>query len=171
MMTSRSKTPKKSKTNKPKRKPIPKNIRDRCLTSFQKLRRIEEANDSGHVTCISCGKLMDWREAQGGHYISRSNRATELEHDNVWPQCPQCNGYLHGNVINYRIRLVRRIGEDRVKRIEYMAASYKGDDESTEELTDKDKVMTIRKKNKQWYLEKKREYDERIRQLIDEKGL
>ena len=169
-MISRSKAPKKNKNNKPKRK-IPNNIRERCLASFQKLRRVEEANDSGNVTCISCGKVMHWKEAQGGHYSTRMNRATELEHDNVWPQCSQCNGYLHGNPIDYRRRLVRRIGEDRVVRIENMAASNKGDETSTEQLTDEDKVRAVQKKSKAWYLERKREFDERIRQLISEKGL
>ena len=58
-------------------------LRERALALFQKLRRIEEANEDGYVYCISCGKLMHWKEAQGGHYIPRANRATELEHDNV----------------------------------------------------------------------------------------
>ena len=166
-----SKTPTKNKNNKPQKKKIPNSIRERCLASFQKLRRVEEANDMGNVTCISCGKAMHWKEAQGGHYISRTNRATELEHDNVWPQCQQCNGYLHGNPINYRQRLVRRIGEARVKRIEDMAASNKGDEESTAALSSEDQIRAVMKKNKAWYLDRKREFDDRIKQLLSEKGL
>lgn len=168
MTTSRSKTIKKAN---PKKRKIPKDIREQCLKSFQKLRRVEEANEDGNVRCISCGKVLSWKEAQGGHYISRRNRATELESDNIWPQCPQCNGYLRGNVINYRMRLVRKIGEERVARIENLAASSKGDEISTEALSLEDRVKAVQKKNATWYLEKKKEFDKRVTELIKEKGL
>ena len=140
-------------------------LRDRALTLFQKLRRMEEANEDGYVSCISCGKLMHWKEAQGGHYIPRANRATELEHDNVWPQCQQCNGYLNGNPINYRYRLVRKIGEERVKRREHLAHAYKGDEESASLLSDADKISSVRLRGRQYYLERIEEYKDKIRNM------
>ena len=140
-------------------------LRERALTLFQKLRRMEEANEDGYVSCISCGKLMHWKEAQGGHYIPRANSDTELEHDNVWPQCQQCNGYLKGNPINYRYRLVRKIGEERVKRIEHLAHAYKGDEESSSLLSDADKISSVRLRGRQYYLERIEEYKDKIRNM------
>ena len=140
-------------------------LRDRAMALFQRIRRMEEANDDGYVRCISCGKLMHWKESQGGHYIPRANRATELESDNVWPQCQQCNGYLKGNPINYRYNLVRKIGEDRVNRIEHMAHAYKGDAESNGNLSDEDKISVIRIRGKQYYLDRIDEYKARIKCL------
>ena len=145
-------------------------LRERALALFQKLRRIEEANEDGYVYCISCGKLMHWKEAQGGHYIPRANRATELGHDNVWPQCQQCNGYLKGNPINYRYRLVRKIGEDRVKRIEHLAQAYKGDGESASMLSDEDKIRSVRLRGRQYYLERIEEYKTKISNMEGSKN-
>ena len=155
MTTSRSKKPAKSRQNRPRKKPIPKNIRERCLSAMQKLRRIEEANDDGYVRCISCGKVMHWKEAQGGHFIPRAVRATELEPDNIWPQCPQCNGVRKGNPIPYRYNLVRKIGEERVKRLEYIRAAYYGDEEALSHLNaeDADSTLQSRKKTKTCYAE------------------
>lgn len=57
MTTSRSKA-------QPKKKPIPSNIKKRCLTVFQRMRRLEEANTDGLERCITCGKLMHWKNSQ-----------------------------------------------------------------------------------------------------------
>lgn len=153
MTLSRSKKPVRNRQNKPKKKPIPNNIRTRCLVAMQKLRRIEEANDDGLVRCISCGKVMHWKEAQGGHYISRTCHATELEKDNIWPQCPQCNNHRNGNPIPYRYNLARKIGEERVKRLEDMRAAYYGDDEAYEKLSAEDQKKARGSKGKMYYAE------------------
>lgn len=165
-MISRSKTisrkkPKK-KAAKPKRKPIPKSIREKCLSALQRARRIEEADDRGYVHCISCGKPMHWKEAQGGHYIPRTCRATELEPDNIWPQCPQCNGARAGNPIPYRYNLAKRIGEERVRRIEMMRAANYGDQEAFEALAPKDQKEVVVKRGKIFYAERYKELKERL---------
>lgn len=63
MTISRSKSKKEGKASKP----IPSNIKQTALKNFQRMRRLEEANPDGNVSCISCGKLMPWKESQGGH--------------------------------------------------------------------------------------------------------
>lgn len=153
----------KTSHSKPKKKPIPKDIRQRCLMSFQKLRRIQEANPDGMVRCISCGKVMHWKEAQGGHYIPRACVPTEMDLDNVHPQCQRCNGFLNGNLILYRNGLVRKIGEDRVRRLELMYSAWKGSDEDFEELSREDQIEVLRKKSKQYYLARKQEFDGEIK--------
>ena len=121
--------------------------RERALADFQKLRRYQDASSNGYVRCVSCLKPMPVKEAQGGHLVSRRVRATELERDNVWPQCPRCNGPLSGNVIAYRSNLVKMIGEPRVKRIEDMANASEGDEEAMGRLDDKDKRAVVSRKN------------------------
>lgn len=148
---------KKSSSEKSRR--IPQNIRDGCLKSFQRLRRLEEANDSGFVRCISCGRILKWKDAEGGHYISRANRATEMERDNVWPQCHECNNLLHGNLEEYRARLVEKIGEERVRRIEDMADAKTGSEEAMERLSEKDRIEVVRIRDHRYYLKKKRGFD------------
>jgi len=70
-----------------------------------------------HLGCISCGTFKG--KANGGHYRSVGS-APELRFtdENCWCQCERCNTHLSGNLINYRVRLVERIGLDRVEWLE-----------------------------------------------------
>lgn len=66
--------------------------------------------------CISCVK---YEVDHAGHYIAQgSSGALRYNEDNVQGQCRNCNVWLHGNLIEYRLNLVKKIGEDRVKYLE-----------------------------------------------------
>ena len=94
------------------------NYRETALSAFCKLRRLQEASDNGYVRCITCGRLVKWNECDGGHFIDRRHRGTELEPDNVWPQCMVCNRFLSGDKQEYRNALESRIGIERLERLE-----------------------------------------------------
>jgi hypothetical protein len=82
----------------------------RVVNKYIKLRDL-------HKPCVSCLKMG--MNMQAGHYIAQgSSGALRYDEDNIHGQCIPCNMYLHGNLINYRINLVYRIGEDGVKRLE-----------------------------------------------------
>jgi len=76
------------------------------------------ARDKGKP-CISCGKpLKDGFHA--GHWKPTSS-SQELRFDadnNIFGQCVQCNVFFHGNVANYRIGLIKRIGLAKVEQLE-----------------------------------------------------
>lgn len=67
--------------------------------------------------CISCDSLS--KEVDAGHYRSRG-AAKHLAFNtfNIFSQCKKCNRYLGGNYSEYRIRLIKRIGIERVERLE-----------------------------------------------------
>ena len=67
--------------------------------------------------CISCGKKC--KKENAGHYRSVGS-CPELRFEplNVHLQCEYCNTYLHGNLINYRINLIKKIGVEKVEWIE-----------------------------------------------------
>ena len=89
--------------------------------NFQRLVILANADDEGFCECISCGKVSRWNDnMNGGHFISRSNLATIIEPDNVWPQCTRCNDHLKGNQIPYRVNLVSKVGLERVEELESM---------------------------------------------------
>lgn len=70
-----------------------------------------------NLPCISCGKRVNKYDA--GHYISQgSSGALRFNLDNINNQCGQCNRWKSGNLVEYRIGLVKKIGEDRVKWLE-----------------------------------------------------
>ena len=70
------------------------------------------------LPCVSCGKNNE-KQFHAGHYRSVGScpelRFSEL---NVWRQCATCNTYLHGNLIEYRKELIKRIGVDQVEWLE-----------------------------------------------------
>lgn len=67
------------------------------------------------LPCISCGKT-EAKAWHAGHYWAMGmNSALRYSEDNVNKQCNSCNKWGHGNLLNYRLNLVKKIGEDRVK--------------------------------------------------------
>jgi len=68
--------------------------------------------------CISCHRRLD-DKYDAGHYLTYAGHpAHRFSEINVNAQCVQCNQHLSGNLVNYRIGLVRRYGEDVVKDLE-----------------------------------------------------
>ena len=69
------------------------------------------------LPCVSCGGTTGQRHA--GHFFSVGARPElRFNADNVHGQCAQCNTYLHGNLLMYRIELLRRIGHSRLESLE-----------------------------------------------------
>ncbi|MGI6170080.1 MAG: recombination protein NinG [Christensenellales bacterium] len=131
---------------KRKKKKSLSKVRTEALTAMQLLRRLEESDERGYCYCISCGKRMFYKQAQGGHYIPRRHRSTELEPDNINPQCARCNGFLSGNTILYRDNLVKSIGLERVERLENMFRAEQGDEDAMDKLSLDDQIKVNMKK-------------------------
>lgn len=71
-----------------------KTLRAEALELFQKLRRMEEADDDGYARCVSCSKSFHYTKMDGGHFIPKGQSSYwSLEPENVWPQCKGCNGF------------------------------------------------------------------------------
>ena len=69
--------------------------------------------------CISCGRFHEG-QWHAGHYRSVGS-APHLRFDadrNIFKQCAPCNNHLSGNIINYRIGLIQRIGQQAVDELE-----------------------------------------------------
>jgi len=68
--------------------------------------------------CISCGRMHDG-QLHAGHYLSvGSTPELRFEESNCFSQCAPCNNHLSGNQINYRKRLIEKIGLDKVEWLE-----------------------------------------------------
>ncbi len=69
------------------------------------------------LNCISCGKPA--KKENAGHYRSRGgNPELAIEELNCHLQCEYCNTFLHGNLIDYRINLITKIGLEKVEWLE-----------------------------------------------------
>lgn len=69
------------------------------------------------LNCISCNKPA--KKENAGHYRSvGGNPELRFEELNNNLQCEYCNTYLHGNLIDYRINLIKKIGIEKVEWLE-----------------------------------------------------
>ena len=77
----------------------------------------------GETNCISCGVHFGTSVVGGafdcGHYLSRGAKPHHrFNEDNAHSQCKKCNRYLSGNVANYRIGIINKLGLDAVEKLE-----------------------------------------------------
>ena len=75
---------------KPKRPSLPALIRKADTVTSEHIRRKYSASN-GNVVCVTCGKVLPWKEAHCAHFIGRSAKATRWLEENLHPACPSCN--------------------------------------------------------------------------------
>ena len=100
----------------------PNDWRDEAQTAFNAWVRFRD-RDKG---CISCGAMPQNKlggTMDAGHYRSRGSTPNNLRmHSwNVHAQCTRCNSQLSGNIVEYRKRLIERIG---LEKFEWLESQY-----------------------------------------------
>lgn len=70
------------------------------------------------LPCISCGRHHQGKYDAGHYRTVKSNPAIRFEPVNCHKQCVPCNQHLSGNIVNYRIELRKRIGQDMLDWLE-----------------------------------------------------
>ena len=115
---------KKSKAKKVKEWNKEKKVRKEALKTLSEYKKELQVifnkfirlRDKG-LNCISCNKPA--KKENAGHYRSvGGNPELRFEELNNNLQCEYCNTYLHGNLIDYRINLIKKIGIDKVEWLE-----------------------------------------------------
>lgn len=82
--------------------------------AFNEFIRLRDA----HHPCISCGRHHEGQYHAGHYRTVGANPELRFDEDNVHKQCAPCNNHKSGDIVNYRINLLARIGADRVARLE-----------------------------------------------------
>jgi hypothetical protein len=70
------------------------------------------------LPCISCGRHHQGKYDAGHYRTVGSNPALRFEPLNCHRQCSPCNTQLSGNIVNYRISLLQRIGAANIEWLE-----------------------------------------------------
>jgi hypothetical protein len=70
------------------------------------------------LPCISCGRHHQGKYDAGHYRTVGSNPTLRFEPLNCHRQCSPCNTHKSGDIVNYRIELVKRIGADKVDWLE-----------------------------------------------------
>lgn len=83
------------------------------------------------LPCISCGRHHDGQYHAGHYRTVGANPEIRFEPLNVWKQCAPCNTHLSGNLVNYRLSLLQRIG---VEKLEWLEGPHPARKYTTEEI-------------------------------------
>jgi len=68
--------------------------------------------------CISCGRHHKG-QYHAGHYMSKGGHPQlRFDENNIHKQCSTCNNHRSGNLVRYRVRLIKKIGLDMVEYLE-----------------------------------------------------
>lgn len=91
---------------------------------FSPFIRLRDADESGYVACVSCGRVKHWKEGDAGHFIDGRRNAIVYDPRNVHFQCKPCNGsFINQKVepnevkVRYEAYMVERYGEEVVKEL------------------------------------------------------
>lgn len=69
--------------------------------------------------CISCRTTTSNKPWEAGHFIAQgSSGALRFNFMNIHKQCYQCNRHKSGNLLEYRINLIDKIGVEQVEWLE-----------------------------------------------------
>ena len=142
--------------NKYKNKSLPA-LRKRAKHYFNQYIRLRDTDDYGFGTCISSGQRLKYgtENCQAGHYFSGGQYPVlEFNEDNVNLQGKSDNYFKSGNQLEYRRRLIDKIGEERVIELELMAARSK---------------RTHTKRDKFFFIEVIETYKEKCKELKKDK--
>jgi hypothetical protein len=83
--------------------------------SFNKYVRLRDE----HLGCVSCGAKLVGSKYDAGHFYNANNHwGLRFDEFNVHGQCVRCNRDLHGNLLEYRKRIVQRIGQSELDRLD-----------------------------------------------------
>jgi hypothetical protein len=68
--------------------------------------------------CISCDRPLTSKFDAGHFYPAGTYKNIRYHEDNISGQCVHCNRDKHGNLLEYRPRLIKRIGLKRVEELD-----------------------------------------------------
>ena len=110
------------KDRKEKHKQLKKKVKDndrshwtkKAQSEFNKFIRIRDKNDP----CISCGRFHSGQYHAGHYRTVGANPELRFNPNNCHKQCSACNNHLSGNLVNYRIGLISKMGIKEVENLE-----------------------------------------------------
>lgn len=95
--------------------------------------------------CISCQRHHEGQYHAGHLRTTKAAPELRFNEDNVNKQCSVCNNHLSGNILEYRVNLINKIGLARVESIEgnHAPVHYSIDDLKIIKNTYKEKLKSM----------------------------
>ena len=84
---------------------------------FSKFIRLRDSKD-GIGSCITCGRIKEWKYMDCGHYIKRQHLATRWDEKNCNLQCKHCNAFEQGANERYKVAIDEKWGKGTADMLE-----------------------------------------------------
>lgn len=90
------------------------NYKDKLDRIFSQYIRLRDADNKGYIRCISCGKIVFWKDADNGHFINRKHMSLRFSETNCNAQCRACNRFSEGNMTGYNLGMIKKYGQQTI---------------------------------------------------------
>lgn len=99
-------------------KPTLSRAKKRAWTAMSLYIRLKYADHNGMVKCVTCPAVKHYKDMHAGHFIPKKRgNAIYLLEENVHPQCPQCNTFNGGMLIEYTKFIQDTYGPEKVDEL------------------------------------------------------
>lgn len=85
--------------------------------------RLRDTDSKGFGKCITCPRIIFYRDGDCGHGIGRQHKATKFDEKNNALQCKPCNGFEGGRREDFRKAINKRFGSQTWDLLEMKARS------------------------------------------------
>lgn len=93
-------------------------LQDKADKAMSLYIRQKFADFEGMVTCVACGRLLHWSDADCGHFIPKSRGAAiRYVEENVHPECRGCNRFNDGHLIGYALYMIDMYGREKIEEL------------------------------------------------------
>lgn len=95
--------------------PAIKTLRNKAWRLMSHKVRYSAADFNGFVSCVTCGTSRQVTEMHAGHFI-HAPKGSFVSYDdrNIHPQCPGCNTYRGGMLIEYTLFIQDTYGKETI---------------------------------------------------------
>lgn len=84
---------------------------------FSEYIRIRDADENGYIRCATSGRMVHWKEADAGHFISRRHLSTKFDERNVHAQSRHDNRFQSGKQYEFGLFIDKKYGKGTVDKL------------------------------------------------------
>ena len=109
---------------KKKKLPSIKSLKAKSWKLMSEYTRTSNIIGEGFNKCVTCGCLRHYKEMHAGHFIHASKGSlVSYDKRNIHPQCPGCNTYRGGMLIEYTLFIQESFGTEAVMELKQLKQS------------------------------------------------
>jgi hypothetical protein len=134
------------------KKPTVSKLKKKLDAVFSQYIRLRDSNEFGYYKCITCPKIIYWKDGHCCHYRTRNKLSLRFNEENCNAGCVNCNLFDRDHLGKYAIAIMDKYGDNIIKELDLLAQ----------------KTIQIKVPE---YLEKIEYYKQAVKELAEAKGI